>query len=89
MSDSRHNGLDNAKKKDIDLEAELAQVQRTLSKSKEDVGAAATKSEESARPNGLPFSKARCTALVLTVTGASILNVCFYFILFLISDLHY
>lgn len=25
---------------------------------------------------GLPFSKARCIALVVTVTGASLLNVC-------------
>lgn len=31
--------------------------------------------EEGERPSELPFSKARCIALVLTVTGASFLNV--------------
>ena len=31
--------------------------------------------EEEKRPPGLPFSKARCIALVATVTGASFLNV--------------
>lgn len=81
MSDLRQNVLDDAKAKDVELEVELAQLQQELSKSEEDVGAATAMSEESARPNGLPFSKARCIALVLTVTGASILNVCFHSIL--------
>jgi hypothetical protein len=78
MSHSRQNELngESEKEKVDESKFELAQAQRTLSKSEEDVGAPAM-SEEGASPStGLPFSRARCIALVWTVTGASILNVC-------------
>lgn len=62
----------NAKGKEsmLEIEAEAVQAQQPLSaKDEENVAA-------SAEGSGLPFSKARCIALVLTVTTASFLNVC-------------
>jgi hypothetical protein len=57
----------------LDEGAEMVQAQQPLSIKDEEV-ATGRKGEEK-KGNGLPFSKARCIALVATVTGAAFLNV--------------
>jgi hypothetical protein len=64
------------KEKASELVADSNHYGRTQSTSDEETPGAM--SEESAQGSGLPFSKARCIALVLTVTGASIMNVSCY-----------
>lgn len=54
----------------LDEETEIVQAQQPLSV--KDLELAAGEGREG---NGLPFSKARCIALVATVTGAAFLNV--------------
>jgi hypothetical protein len=76
MGFSRQDEPDREKDKE-EVGDEFAQVERTMSKSEEDVSAATATSEGQRTSKVLPFSKARCIALVLTVTGASILNVCY------------
>ncbi|KAF2744692.1 MFS general substrate transporter [Sporormia fimetaria CBS 119925] len=61
-----------SKEKDAELEAERAELQRRGSKTDEEDGDVTP--DESNPDKSLPFSKARCIALVLTVTGASIIN---------------
>jgi len=51
------------------------QLQRPLSPTKDNVDVENAEDVVADPRGGLPFSKARCIALVLTVTGASFLNV--------------
>ncbi|KAF1957218.1 MFS general substrate transporter, partial [Byssothecium circinans] len=57
-------------------EAEIIQAQQPLSKEDAELGISTRPEEdvENASTDKLPFSKARCIALVLTVTGAAFLN---------------
>ena len=66
--DSQESGLSA-----IEIEAEIVQAQQPLSvqDQKDEENAA----EEAEAKPGLPFSKARAIALVITVTAASFLNV--------------
>ena len=59
---------------DLVQEKEI-QLQRPLSPTKDNVDVENAEGVVTGPGGGLPFSKARCIALVLTVTGASFLNV--------------
>lgn len=67
-----------SEKKDEMLEEEEKGNVSALEEEEVDVGQAQQPDEEQGVGNGnggLPFSKARCVALVLTVAGAAFLNV--------------
>ena len=60
--------------RNIQVDAEIVQAQQPLSEEDRDEEKANVVADE-ATENKLPFSKARCIGLVLTVTCAAILNV--------------
>lgn len=65
------------KSKEVDLEAEAYQAERRLSRSDGENGVAIPE-EDAVGGEELPFSKARCIGLIVTVSGASILNACIF-----------
>lgn len=61
----------------LEVEAEVVQAQQPLSaKDEENISSGAVPAGDAEGGSNLPFSKARCIALVLTVTCAAFLNVC-------------
>jgi len=71
----------------MEEEAEVVQAQQPLSMKDVEIGAREDGNGgggNNGNGDGLPFSKARCIALVVTVTGAAFLNV--RFSIFLISE---
>ena len=82
---SREGSIDYADTKEKDLtssaseaEAEAVQAQQPLSVKDDQIVEEKAADEEGRRAGKLPFSKARCIALVLTVTTAAFLNVRLY-----------
>ncbi|ORY04147.1 drug resistance protein [Clohesyomyces aquaticus] len=75
-NETKLNGYETEKEKDsiLELETEPVQTQRPPDTKDEEDGGVANGDGEGSRTSGLPFSKARCIALVLTVTGAAFLN---------------